>query len=81
MNETNPAVTLQIGRYTVAVRAEYDLCLNRNDTADFLNWLSVLLLPGHPDWNEERKEWSRQIYARLKDMGIYEPSQDGTERK
>ena len=68
---TNTETTLQIGDYTVTIYAKYPPQIGRNDTGDFLNWLSILLAEGE-DWREESKKYGNAIYEHLNSNGFYD---------
>lgn len=77
LSEINPGMKLKIGHYTVTVRAEYLPELKRNETADFLNWLSFLLGPTELEMREkDAKAWSGDIYNHLKKIGIYDQQEE-----
>lgn len=70
---TNTETTLQIGEYTVTVYAKYHHQIGRNDTGDFLNWLSILLADREDeDWEKESKEYAHAIYEHLSNNGFYD---------
>lgn len=68
---TNTETTLQIGEYTVTIYAKFPYSIGRNDTGDFLNWLSILLAEGR-DWEKESKEYADAIYEHLSNNGFYD---------